>query len=123
VIKNHWIMRPWNSQRPDGGSESFGKTAIDIKVAMFVKIFPNVAKNTRRLIGFLKKGKHTKVVMMIVEPMTESPDAALVAMTSAKSLWGDSGVGMFGSRRDCVLCFAKKELCAKVGTIWCVASV
>ena len=46
-------MRPWNSQRPDGGSESFGKTAIDIKVAMFVKMFPNVAKNTRRLIAAL----------------------------------------------------------------------
>jgi hypothetical protein len=48
---NHWISVPWNSHSPDGGSESFGSTAVPINVAMLAKMFPILAKNTNRLIA------------------------------------------------------------------------
>jgi hypothetical protein len=48
---NHCISVPWSSHSPDGGSESFGKTVVDINVATLARRFPNVAKKTSRFIA------------------------------------------------------------------------
>ncbi len=63
---------------------------MDISVATFARMFPHVAKKTRRLIGFRKKGNHKKVVTMNVEPRTEKTDVVRVATSMARILPADS---------------------------------
>ena len=104
---NHCINVPCSSHRPDGGSEFFGRTAVDIRVATLLSRFPKVAKKTSRLMAtqvsssrkssrardlrFRYKGKYTNVLIMKAEPITENTDAVRIATTRPSALPCDNG--------------------------------